>query len=71
MWVIWDIRDGDKPKKCEHCGKMVSTRYVVIHPADKPLDKRLIGVGCVKAFTGRTLKELKQDTLDWIRGNVQ
>jgi hypothetical protein len=62
-WYIWDERDGDETR-CEHCNKKIngSKYYILSNELGDKGKMFTIGSGCVKKFTGKTIKEIKADT---------
>lgn len=63
MWYIWDERDGDITK-CHHCNKAIkgSKYYMLSRTLGTSGEIFNIGSGCVKKYTGKTIKEIKVDT---------
>lgn len=74
QWYLFDERDGHKVT-CQHCGKEINGRnekatskyYILQRELYNEKDMITVGGGCVKKFTGQTIKEIKKETEEEIR----
>jgi hypothetical protein len=74
QWYLFDERDGYKVT-CQHCGKEINGKnkkatskyYILQRELYNEKDMVIVGSGCVKKFTGQTIKEIKQATLEAMR----
>ncbi|MGG1940419.1 hypothetical protein ABFY57_12085 [Paenibacillus polymyxa] len=76
QWYLFDERDG-QTVTCEHCKKLVNAQsakskyYILQSELFNERNMITIGAGCVKVFTGQTIKEIKEVTEQAIRNQMR
>ena len=72
QWYLFDERDG-QTVMCQHCNKTINANsarskyYILQKELYNENDMIIIGSGCIKKFTGQTIKEIKEATNKAIR----
>lgn len=76
QWYLFDERDGHTVT-CEHCEKTINANqarskyYILQKELFNEKDMITIGSGCIKKFTGQTIKEIKAATTEAIRNRLK